>query len=339
MQYSWEVDHPKLKVGTKEDSDSDSDDDEDSKEEKKYKKIRGVKYDRSLLAVADNAADERNKLILDDCKKIFKGITADNVYSDVEKATMKYIREHYRFEKTADQWIRKAISSFTRQRGKKQKGEGDDNDGEELVCSCNKPHSSSMIDCDAKLPGCYESYHTKCVGLENVSKLPEIWFCPMCRKKKKVKRKKDATIKRKNFKMIDEKKYDAGMISAANESQQNKDHKVSLVNAKIIFREAIDGNKITEVEYDTIGYVKQHYKWDDAAKTWFENAVTSWEIDHPRKMKSSSSKDESDESDVETSDPEDGDGEREGEPDPSDTSKDKSMEVDDKSKPPIQSST
>jgi len=142
---------------------------------------------------------------MDDCKKLFKDITADNIYSDVEKSTMKYIREHYRFETAADQWIRRAIASWSKTSKKKKKpkeskeskddDDSDDDETKDLVCSCNKPKSNkATIECDAKLSGCYEVYHCKCVHVDSKA-LPEIWFCPVC-KQKKTKKKEEGNEKR-----------------------------------------------------------------------------------------------------------------------------------------------
>jgi len=45
-------------------------------------------------------------------KKLFVEIIDGNKYTDIEKATMKYIRENFKFESDADQWIRRAIASW-----------------------------------------------------------------------------------------------------------------------------------------------------------------------------------------------------------------------------------
>jgi len=81
-----------------------------------YKYISGVKYDRGMLKVAEKADKTRDKLNMDDCKKLYKEVVDGNKYTDTEKATMKYIRENYKFEKAADQYLRRAIASWSQKK-------------------------------------------------------------------------------------------------------------------------------------------------------------------------------------------------------------------------------
>jgi len=117
-------------------------------------------------------------------------------------------------------------------------------------------------------------------------KEPEVWFCPNCTKKgsKVTRGKKDKPKKESYYKQIDGNKYDAGMITAADVATQGKhDGRISEKDAKTIFQEAVDGDRITECEYDTIEYIKKTYTWTDKALAWFDKALSRWEEDHPRK--------------------------------------------------------
>ena len=55
------------------------------------------------------------------------------------------------------------------------------------------------------------------------------------------------------------------MEAAESDAAENK-KEVSVDGAKAIFREAIDGNVITPVEYATIDYIKATYKFEAAAE-------------------------------------------------------------------------
>jgi len=98
---------------------------EEKKDKKKaspYRQIKGVKYDKAMLDVVDTALEDKNKLTIEDCKKLYLEVTDDNKYSDIEKATMKYIRENYKFQPSADQWIRRAIRLWAIQRSHERRG-------------------------------------------------------------------------------------------------------------------------------------------------------------------------------------------------------------------------
>jgi len=209
-----------------------------------------------------------------------------NKYTQIEKETMKYIRENYKFENDADQWIRRAIASWA---AKKGKGSSTDQKKEdkELKCSCNESDEGLMVECDARLAGCYIWYHAKCVSLpEDKDKIPEVWFCENCTKKgKKAPRgKKEKPKKESYYKQIDGKKYDKGMLDAADSGVSGKgDGRISVGDAKVIFQEAVDGDRITECEYDTLDYIKKTYKFTNPATAWLDKALAKWEEDHPRK--------------------------------------------------------
>jgi len=48
----------------------------------------------------------------DDCKVLFEEIIDGNRYTDIEKATMKHIREGFKFAPGADDWLRSEISKW-----------------------------------------------------------------------------------------------------------------------------------------------------------------------------------------------------------------------------------
>jgi len=270
--------------------------DEGTKKRNYYKQIQGVKYDKGMLEVVDTATTNKNKINVEDCKKLLKEVIDGDMYTDVEKQTMKYIREHYKFEPTADQWIRRAISSWASRKAKRDADSGKKDEKEEkeetLYCSCNYPDGGrKLIGCDANLAGCYDWYHMDCVGLDAKAPVPEVWFCPQCKSKKSPKKYKDKDTKASYYKQINGKKYDKGMLDAADASK-GKNNRILIEDAKIIFKETVDGDKITDTEYETLDYIHANYEWTPKADEWLKNAVKSWEVDHPRKKKRETKKKE-----------------------------------------------
>jgi hypothetical protein len=265
-------------------------DDSKKKGSSNYQTIQGKKYDRGMITVVVNATQDKEKLDVEDCKKLLVEIVDGNVYTDIEKATMKYIRENYKFEPEADQWIRNKIARFAAIKSNKEKDHKAENKKEEkeqkLLCSCNEPDDGTLqICCDSQLAGCYNWYHVRCVGVDK-DNIPDVWFCDNCNKKaKKTPRGKKAAAKKDSYyKQIDNKKYDKGMLDAADAATSGKgDGRVSIADAKTIFQEAVDGDRITECEYETLDYIKKTYQWTDKALAWLDKALAKWEEDHPRK--------------------------------------------------------
>jgi len=77
-----------------------------------YKFIEGKTYDRNMLDVASQAAPrKRGKPIIDMslAQNLFQTLADRNTYTDIEKRTMKYIRENFAFTKEADTYIHSEI--------------------------------------------------------------------------------------------------------------------------------------------------------------------------------------------------------------------------------------
>ncbi|MCA9637131.1 MAG: hypothetical protein KC420_13985 [Myxococcales bacterium] len=76
-----------------------------------YKVMDGKKYDRGMLTLADEATAGQGdgRISLDDARKLITAVTDGGRYTDVEKETMAYIRDNYRFTDEADEWLRTEI--------------------------------------------------------------------------------------------------------------------------------------------------------------------------------------------------------------------------------------
>ncbi len=85
-----------------------------------YKNIDGKNYDREMLEIADEAVAGvgDGRISLEDAQKLLGAVKDANKYTDIEKATMKFIRENYRFTYASDQWFRKEIRKWAAKKGK-----------------------------------------------------------------------------------------------------------------------------------------------------------------------------------------------------------------------------
>ena len=82
-----------------------------------YKTIDGVKYDRELLEAADTAVAGRGdgRISKADAATLLEQVKDGNSYTDVEKATVKYIRDNYKWTDEADAWFRAEINKWNLQ--------------------------------------------------------------------------------------------------------------------------------------------------------------------------------------------------------------------------------
>ncbi len=78
------------------------------------KVIDGKKYDKKMLEVADESVAGKGdgRISKSDAEKLLAEVKDGNEYSDVEKATMAYIRDNYKFTEEADAWFRSEIRKW-----------------------------------------------------------------------------------------------------------------------------------------------------------------------------------------------------------------------------------
>ncbi|WNJ18301.1 hypothetical protein [Pontibacter sp. G13] len=76
-----------------------------------YKIIDGVKYKAATLMMADEAVAGRGdgRISMEDARQLFDTISDGKQYTDVEKATLKYIRTHYKWTEEADELFRQEV--------------------------------------------------------------------------------------------------------------------------------------------------------------------------------------------------------------------------------------
>lgn len=76
---------------------------------------------------------------------------------------------------------------------------------------------------------------------------------------------------------IEGKKYDRKLVELAREAVEGAgDGRISREDAELLLEEAIDGDRYTKIEQDTVQYLRQNFKWTNAADEWFEAQIRKW---------------------------------------------------------------
>lgn len=79
------------------------------------------------------------------------------------------------------------------------------------------------------------------------------------------------------YKTIDGNKYDGELIELADKlTAGGGDGRISMADAEKIYDAVKDGNSYTDIEKDTVAYLRDNYKWTDAADEWFRSEVRKW---------------------------------------------------------------
>ncbi|PKR81155.1 hypothetical protein CW751_06110 [Brumimicrobium salinarum] len=79
------------------------------------------------------------------------------------------------------------------------------------------------------------------------------------------------------YKTINGKKYDAELLELADKLTEGAgDGRLSKEDAGQLFDAVKDGNSYTDIEKDTVAYVRDNYKWTDAADEWFRTEIRKW---------------------------------------------------------------
>ncbi len=87
-----------------------------------YTVIRGKKYDRRMLELAEGLTSGRGdgRISINDAKNLLRVVKDANSYSATEKQTMEYIRRHFKFTKEGDEFFRSEIRKWAAGKGAKK---------------------------------------------------------------------------------------------------------------------------------------------------------------------------------------------------------------------------
>jgi len=85
--------------------------------------IKGKKYDRELIEIAQELTETEEEIKLEGSKKLFLKIKDYDDYTNIEKRTVSYIHKKFKFTSEANQWLRTEIKRWgaTRKRHKETK--------------------------------------------------------------------------------------------------------------------------------------------------------------------------------------------------------------------------
>lgn len=79
------------------------------------------------------------------------------------------------------------------------------------------------------------------------------------------------------YKTIDGVKYDGELIELADKlTAGTGDGRLSKEDAAQILESVMDGDSYTDTEKDTVKYLRENYKWTDAADEWFRGEIRKW---------------------------------------------------------------
>ena len=89
-----------------------------------YRTIGDKKYDDAALKIAEKAVSGRGdgRISKGDVQDLFEAIADNNQYTDIEKATVKYIREHFSWTPEADELFRQKVRDWARERSPVDEG-------------------------------------------------------------------------------------------------------------------------------------------------------------------------------------------------------------------------
>jgi hypothetical protein len=79
-----------------------------------YKTINGKNLDGHLVEMADQAiaGEGDGRISRKDAESIIAAVVDGGAYTDIEKETMEYIRDNYKWTESADGWFRSQIASW-----------------------------------------------------------------------------------------------------------------------------------------------------------------------------------------------------------------------------------
>ena len=86
-----------------------------------FMEIKGKKYDRELIEIAQELTEKEEEIKLEGSKKLFLKIKDYDDYTDIEKRTVGYIHKKFKFTSEANQWLRTEIKRWGATRNKETK--------------------------------------------------------------------------------------------------------------------------------------------------------------------------------------------------------------------------
>lgn len=81
------------------------------------------------------------------------------------------------------------------------------------------------------------------------------------------------------YKTVNGKKMDGRLLDLADKSIAGAgDGRISRNDAAAIIALVKDGGTYTNIEKDTMEYIRDHYKWTEGADDWFRGEIAKWAV-------------------------------------------------------------
>ena len=211
-----------------------------------YKIVKGVRYDRALLEAAENRIkgqgdgriSEQDLKELVDLSEDGKGITV------TELRTLRYSQDEFNLTEKAQRWLadnvsrleKEKISSESEDTNSLDKSTFIEEEKEGQAEMANEPHGDDKVD-----PNQIDHRGAELNTSEDAEETTE----------KETK---------SYYRIIAGKKYDRGLLEAADERVKGKgDGRISENDLIELVELSRDGRGITETELETLNYIKIHY--------------------------------------------------------------------------------
>ena len=81
------------------------------------------------------------------------------------------------------------------------------------------------------------------------------------------------------YKIIDGKKMDSNLLEMAEKSVLGAgDGRISRNDAESLLNKVKDSGVYTEIEKNTMEYIRDNFKWTDSADDWFRAEIARWAV-------------------------------------------------------------
>jgi hypothetical protein len=79
------------------------------------------------------------------------------------------------------------------------------------------------------------------------------------------------------YKTIDGKKMDGNLLEMAEDAVAGVgDGRISKRDAEAMIESVMDAGDYTDIEKDTMEYIRDNFKWTEGADEWFRSQIASW---------------------------------------------------------------
>ena len=79
------------------------------------------------------------------------------------------------------------------------------------------------------------------------------------------------------YKIVDGKKMDGHLLELAEKVVQGQgDGRISKEDAQKLIGAVTDGGLYTDIEKDTMEYIRTNFKWTEGADDWFRKKISEW---------------------------------------------------------------